>query len=106
MRVTRILLIGAAASAGFAAVGAVVSGAVGAGALIFALFLAVVTIGLAISAVVDRFVDRPVENPLLPPMASVQREKRSPRCTECGKRMTRTASIAVCRKCDQAPARR
>ena len=100
MRLFRNIIVGALAVAGAFALSAIDDGTVGAGALILAMFLAVITAGLVAAAAVDHWVDRPAVNPVMAAQAAAAR------CSSCRRTRISMGGMWACPKCDLAPVRR
>jgi hypothetical protein len=93
MRPIRTVVLGAAAAAGAFALAVFADGAVGAGAMILGLFLAVAATGLVAAAAVNHWIDRPVLNPVLVAQAAAAR------CS-CGRARASISGMWVCERCD------
>ncbi len=81
-------------------------GALGAGAFVLAIFVALVTLGLVMAAAVNLFVERSNDRSFAPRRQLLR--GRAPggdldtvTCSSCGREMVRTDHIWLCERCDR-----
>ena len=91
MRAILIAVVGGAATLGALSVAAINNGSIGDAAVILAIFLATVTIGITLAAAAERLGNRP-------------RKSRPGSCSVCRTSMHQIDTIWVCPSCDLAPA--
>jgi hypothetical protein len=91
MRAILIAVVGGSATLGALGVGVTNNGSIGDAAVILAIFLATVTIGITLAVAVERLGDRP-------------RKPQRGSCSVCRTSMHQIETIWVCPACDLAPA--
>jgi len=91
MRAILIAVVGGAATLGAMSVAVTNNGSIGDAAVILAVFLATVTIGITLAVAAERLGDRP-------------RKSRPGSCSVCRTSMHQIDTIWVCPACDLAPA--
>jgi len=103
VRISGILLFGAAAAASALVAALADGGIVSDASVVITAFLTVVTVGLIGAAVFERWFYPAVHNPHLPRMRRVPRAQRMVKCAECGRPLTSTGSLLICDTCDRRP---